>query len=240
MTQLQGRGPSGSKAGPDEGGERCAFCCRGQSSLGWSGALQRREADYLGGCMCQPMGPQPRQVSVQRDASGACRSYSSGRGRCQILCLQPQLGFAQEPQGLSIRKGCFVLSCVQAGGWPPGLPEATQVKGRHCAHPAGFLPYGLLRRRWQSFRLSHLHPLWCLQLRAQPAASAVVSVALTPPPWPPFLMLLLLLLLLQGCSCTSLLTGMTSRLPLEQEQNWSWNLKHRVSKWLAQGNTACK
>lgn len=164
--------------------------------------------------MCQPMGPQPRQVSVQSDASGA----SSGRGRCQIPCLQPQLGFAQEPQGLSIRKGCFVLSCVQAGGWPRGLPEATQAKGRHCAHPSGSFPYSLLRRFWQCFLLSHLHRLWCLQLQAQPGASAV-SMALALPPWPPFLLLLLLILLLHGCSCTSLLTGMKSRLPSEQEQS---------------------
>ena len=135
VAQLQGRGPSGSKAGPEEGGERCAFCWGELSRLGWAGPLLRREADYLGGCMCQPMGPQPRLVSVQSDASGTCRSYSSGSGWCQIPCLQPQLGFAREPQGLSMRKGCFVLSCMQAEGWPRGLPEATQVKGRHCAPP---------------------------------------------------------------------------------------------------------
>ena len=53
-----------------------------QAGLGGAGALLRREADYLGGCMCQPMGPQPRLVSVQSDASGTCRSYSSGSGWC--------------------------------------------------------------------------------------------------------------------------------------------------------------
>ena len=111
-----------------------------------------------------------------------------------------------------------MLSCVQAGGWPRGLPEATQAKGRHCAHPSGSFPYSLLRHFWQCFLLSHLHSLWCLQLQAQPGASAV-SMALALPPWPPFLLLLLLILLLHGCSCTSLLTGMKSRLPSEQEQS---------------------
>ena len=37
VTQLQGRGPSGSKAGPDEGGERHTFCCGELSSMGWAG-----------------------------------------------------------------------------------------------------------------------------------------------------------------------------------------------------------
>ena len=37
VTQLQGRGPSGSKAGPDEGGERRTFCFGELSSMCWAG-----------------------------------------------------------------------------------------------------------------------------------------------------------------------------------------------------------
>ena len=127
---------------------------------------------------------------------------------------------------------CFP-ACRQRGG-PGGFQRLHRSREDTVRPPFGSLPYSLLRRFWQCFLLSHLHPLWCLQLRAQPAASAVASTALALPPWPPFLLLLLLILLLHGCSYTSLLTGMKSRLPSEQQQsreglvNWA---QQSCSSW---------
>lgn len=90
------------------------FLWRELSSLGWAGnpPLRRAGADRLGGFPSPAHGPQSVHVSVWSDASGACRSYSSGAGGVTSSASSQNLALPKEPQSLFVRKGWFVPSLV--------------------------------------------------------------------------------------------------------------------------------
>ena len=139
--------------GPDQAGDRCVFC---------------RE-------LSSP-GPQPVQGSVQVGVPGACRSYSSGEGVCQIPCLEPVAGFDQGPsRSLSGRTG-LCLPANRQGDGSSDFRRPHRPRGRYCAHLSDSRHFTTLSLApsgeptwadcWQSFLLSHLHPLPASSLSA--------------------------------------------------------------------------
>lgn len=85
------------------------FLWRELSSLGWAGP----PSDRLGGFTSPAHGPQSMHMSVPSDASGACRSYSSGGRGVTSSASSQNLALPKEPQGLFVRKRWFVPSLVQ-------------------------------------------------------------------------------------------------------------------------------